>query len=137
MFLWKGVLKICSKFTGQHPCRSVNSPENSLHIFRTPFYKNICGGLLKDIACQIFSESFWKGPITVRLLVSSVYKSTENKIHFGLSPWNYMPFSEYLRGAALSHNGAALSLSTLSTLLFTKCMIIFQLYHQSKYKFQH
>ena len=25
MFLGKGVLKICSKFTGEHPCRSVIS----------------------------------------------------------------------------------------------------------------
>ena len=25
VFLWKGVLKICSKFTGEHPCRSAIS----------------------------------------------------------------------------------------------------------------
>ena len=53
MFLGKGVLKVCSKFTGEHPCLSVisikllcnfigitlqhgSSPENSHHIFRTP-----------------------------------------------------------------------------------------------------
>ena len=42
VFLEKGVLKICSKFKGEHPCRSViMSPVNLLHIFRTPFYKNI------------------------------------------------------------------------------------------------
>ena len=56
VFLGKGVLKICSKFTGEHPCRSVISmklqsnfteitlqhgcsPSNLLHIFRTPFPK--------------------------------------------------------------------------------------------------
>ena len=50
MFLGKGVLKICNKFTGDHPCRSVIlikllynfieitlrhgcSPRNLLHIF--------------------------------------------------------------------------------------------------------
>ena len=63
VFLGKGVLKICSKFTGEHPCRSVisikflckfteitlqqgRSPVNLLHIFRTPFPKNTAGRLL-------------------------------------------------------------------------------------------
>ena len=54
MFLGKGVLKICSKFTGEHPCRSAISIKlqgnhtsawvfsvNLLHIFRTPFLKGI------------------------------------------------------------------------------------------------
>ena len=62
MFLIKGVLKICSKFTGQHPCRNVIpikflcnvieitlrhgcSPVNLVHIFITP-PKIISGGLL-------------------------------------------------------------------------------------------
>ena len=57
VFLLKGVLKIRSKFTGQHPCQSVIlikllcnfveitlwhgcSPVNLLHIFRTPFCRN-------------------------------------------------------------------------------------------------
>ena len=57
VLLVKGVLKICSKFTGEQPCRSVISikllcnfikiiprhgcsPLNLLHIFRTPFTKN-------------------------------------------------------------------------------------------------
>ena len=56
------ILEICSKFT-EHPCRIVISikllrnfikialwhgcsPVNLLYIFRTPFYKNIYGGLL-------------------------------------------------------------------------------------------
>ena len=63
VFLGKGVLERCSKFIGGHPCRSVNStklqsnfteiilrhgcsPVNLLHIFRTPFIKNISGWLL-------------------------------------------------------------------------------------------
>ena len=62
VFSVKGVLKICSKFTGEHPCRSVisikllsnfieitlqygRSPLNLLHIFRTPFSKNTSRGL--------------------------------------------------------------------------------------------
>ena len=62
VLLGKGVLKICSKFTGEHPCRSAISakllcnfieialrngcsPVNLLHIFRTPFLlKNTSGG---------------------------------------------------------------------------------------------
>ena len=63
VFLGKRVLKICTKFTGEHPCRSVISiklqnnfieitlrhecsPVYLLHIFRTPFPKNTSGGLL-------------------------------------------------------------------------------------------
>ena len=53
VFFEKVVLKICSKFSGEHfPCRSVlwnfieialrhgYSPTNLLHIFRKPFIKN-------------------------------------------------------------------------------------------------
>ena len=57
VFLWKGVLKICIKFTGEHPRRSAISIKllcnfikialwhrcslvNLLHVFRIPFTKN-------------------------------------------------------------------------------------------------
>ena len=60
VFLRKGVLKICSKFTGEYPCRSVISinlqsnfievalqhrcsPLNLLHYFRTLFSGNTSG----------------------------------------------------------------------------------------------
>ena len=63
VFLGKGVLKISSKFTGEHPCRNAISikllcnfieipfrhgcsPVNFLHFFRTPFLKNNSKGLL-------------------------------------------------------------------------------------------
>ena len=63
LFLGKDVLKICRKFTGEHPCRSVTSkkllcnfteitlrhgcsPVNLLRIFRSPFYKNTSVWLL-------------------------------------------------------------------------------------------
>ena len=62
-FLGKGVLKISSKFTGEHPCRSVISiklqsnfieialrhgyfPVKLVHIFRNHWPKNTSGGLL-------------------------------------------------------------------------------------------
>ena len=53
IFLGKGVLKTCSKFTGEHPCRSVLcnfieiilwhgcSLVNLLHIFRTPILNSL------------------------------------------------------------------------------------------------
>ena len=54
VFLGKRVQKVYSIFTEHQPCRSAISvkllckvaPVNLLHIFRTPFYKNIFGGLL-------------------------------------------------------------------------------------------
>ena len=65
MFLGKGVLKICSKFTGEDPHRIAISiklqrnfieiilrhgyfPVNLLQIFREPFYRNTYGGLLLE-----------------------------------------------------------------------------------------
>ena len=70
VFLEKGVLKICSKFTGEHPCQTVISlklqsnfneitlrhghyPVNLLHIFRTSFPKNISEGLLLFVAWTV------------------------------------------------------------------------------------
>ena len=63
LFLQKGVLKICRKFTWEHPCRSMISIKllcnfseiilrhgcslvNFVHIFRTPFCKSTSGELL-------------------------------------------------------------------------------------------
>ena len=66
VFLGESVLKICRKFTGEHPCRivifncklqlqsnfieitlrHVCSPVHLLYIFRTPFHKNSSGRLL-------------------------------------------------------------------------------------------
>ena len=75
MFLVKDVLKICSKCTGEHPCRSAilikflcnfieialrhgYCPVNLLHIFRTLLPKNTSGGcfctsmLGKNVSCS-------------------------------------------------------------------------------------
>ena len=74
VFLGKGVLKICSKFTGENPCRSVISielqsnfieialrhgcsPVNLLHIFKTTFPQNTSGKLLLyTLLLQLFSS---------------------------------------------------------------------------------
>ena len=61
------VVKICSKFTEEHPCQSHFiqialwhgcSPVNLLHIFRTPFPKNTSGGLLLKISRKMFVVKF-------------------------------------------------------------------------------
>ena len=68
VFLEKCVLKICSKVTGEHPCRSVMgevrygcSPVDLLHVFRTPFRKNTSGRLLliTPFLRLIFVIHFW------------------------------------------------------------------------------
>ena len=93
VFLRKGVPKICSKFTGEHPCRSAISikllcnfieialphacsPLNLLHIFRTPFTRNTSGRLLLND----LTESITK--------LSSFFYATTNKLR---SPTHYFP----------------------------------------------
>ena len=66
VFLGKGILKICNKFTGEHPCQSAISikllssfieiafrhgcsPIYLQHIFRTLFPKNTSEGLLRKV----------------------------------------------------------------------------------------
>ena len=66
VFIRKDVLKLCRKFTGEHPYQSVISiqllcnfieialrhrcsPVNLLHILRTPFPRNTSGWLLLSI----------------------------------------------------------------------------------------
>ena len=68
VFLGKGVLKICSQFAGEYPCRSafsINLPcnfietalqqgcsaLNLLYVFRTPFLNNTTGRLLLPPIC--------------------------------------------------------------------------------------
>ena len=85
VFFRKSALKICSKFTGEHPCRSVISiqllcnffeitlrdgcsPANLLHIFRTPLTRKTSERLLLNTPQVKDSEKekdyakliFWK-----------------------------------------------------------------------------
>ena len=72
MFLGKSVLKICSKFIGEHPYQSAISiklqsnfieitlrhgcsPVNLRHMFKTPFPKNTSAGMLLEVK-QLRSE---------------------------------------------------------------------------------
>ena len=75
--LRKGILKICIKFTEEHPCRSAISiklqsnfieitlrhgcsPVNLLHIFKTTFARNTSGWLLLDIDLTVSSRDILK-----------------------------------------------------------------------------
>ena len=96
VFWEKGVLKICRKSTGEHPCRSVISikllcnfveitlrhgcsPVNLLHILRAPFIKNTSGWLLLDVfntniaIVNKFYMKFWLGENNV-----TIWKSFHN-----------------------------------------------------------
>ena len=94
MLLGKGVLKTCSKFTGEHQCRSAISiklqsnfvesilqygcsPVNLLLIFRTPFPKNTPGGLLPKICFHERRTLF--NLFQVNVLFLRPMKTSENK----------------------------------------------------------
>ena len=96
VFLGKSVLKICSKFTREHACRSVISiklqsnfieitlrhgcsPVSLLHIFGAPFPKNTSGGLLLTLRPLILSLGF-------KLVIRSViitFLAEKRKFHTG------------------------------------------------------
>ena len=80
VFTGKGVLKISSKFTGEHPCRSViskklqsnlieislrhgSSPVNLEQIFRTPFSMNTSGRLL--LFSEHSQDHLWRSQFSV------------------------------------------------------------------------
>ena len=87
MFLGKGVLKICIRFTGEQRCRNViskkllcnfieitlrhgYSPVNLLQIFRKTFLKNTYGGLLLwyIAPCYLwFADTKSKNPARIRI----------------------------------------------------------------------
>ena len=94
VFLGKVVLKVCSKCTGEHPCRSAISikllcnfieitfrhgcsPVNLLHIFRTPFLKNTSGWLL------LTTESFWKSLVQRKLSLTQDLNEESGKLTTG------------------------------------------------------
>ena len=98
VFLGKDVLKICSKFTGGHPCRSAisiksqsnfieitlwhgYSPVNLLHIFRIRFPKNTSGRLLLyDL--RFFSCTWVQGLYQNRGICSNLSKNDPTQKRF-------------------------------------------------------
>ena len=102
VFLRKSVLKICSKFTGEHPCRSAisikllcNSIEmarrygcslvNLMHILGRPFLKNTSGRLLTKWAATIMAKIS-----ALSILEENCFHYDENNVCF------------YIRGASLT-----------------------------------
>ena len=94
VFYEKVILKICSQFTGEQPCRSVISikllynfveitlrhgcsPVNLLHIFRTPFPGNTSGRLLLLIYTVIFCVRC----IIIGITSKSIFFKCTNKSH--------------------------------------------------------
>ena len=70
VFSRKGALKICIKFTGEHPCQSAFieialrdgcSPENLLHIFRNFFPENTSGWLLLILWNEVIVSYIFEG----------------------------------------------------------------------------
>ena len=91
VFLEKGVLKICSKFTGEHPCQSAISIKllrkfieialwhgcsqvNLLDIFRTPFLKNTSGRLLLKNHFPLYFNALEQYLSQLKKLSDSNYK---------------------------------------------------------------
>ena len=91
MFLGKGVLKRCSKFTGEYPCRSAISikllcnfieitlrhgcsPVNLLLIFRTPFARK---QVTASVLCPFFFEYLHK----IFLRLSEHAQLTKTQLH--------------------------------------------------------
>ena len=87
VFLKKGALRTYSKFTGEHPCRSVISvkflckfieialwhgcsPVNLLHIFRTLFTKNTSGRLLLKHTCT--QNQITRNPLKIVFLTAKL-----------------------------------------------------------------
>ena len=96
VFLGKCVLKKCSKFAGEHACRSVisiklqsnfieiiiwhgRSPVHLLHIFRTAFPRNAFGRLLLNLTLPHL-EYLWKGKEACSLICERIWKTASTKI---------------------------------------------------------
>ena len=78
MFLRKGILKRCSKSTGEHPCRSAilvkllcTFPVILLHILRKPFPKNTSGWLLLILLSGSFNVEFKENTLFVQKVTGS------------------------------------------------------------------
>ena len=129
MFLGKGILKICRKLTGEHPCRSLIlrhecSPVNLLHIFRTPFSKNTSRWLLQktptnndeterleDGHCKKLRHNYW----TLKLNTKNSTKS--DRISFWLRNNQNKKLIDNVVHKRMSHKYSKPSWSITSTML--------------------
>ena len=119
-FLGKGFLKICIKFTGEHPCwraisiklqsifieialRHACSPVHLLHIFRTTFLKNTSGRLLPHQAIKVMEnrcEDPWNPNMKAHycwITVESNCNPTTNQNQARFCRWcRFLPIKEKL-----------------------------------------
>ena len=89
VFLRKGVLKICSKFTGEHPCRTAISIKLLCNLFKS--YFGMC--VLLHICC-IFQNNFSKEDLWIAAS-GGVFKFMKND-HFLVSLAAWVLFLKFL-----------------------------------------
>ena len=80
-FLGKGVLKICSKFTGEHPCRKViliMLQSNFIEITFSAhfFFQNTSEGLLLSVWKTLMEVIFWSSFIAATKIVRARHPFT-------------------------------------------------------------
>ena len=114
IFLRKGVLKICSKLRGEHPCRSVISIKlesnfieiaprhgcslvNLLDIFRTPFLKNTSGGLLVQILYEKELSLKFAYMVNENILKNTALRETYSKSKLPLDIVKIFGYLVFLR----------------------------------------
>ena len=107
VFYEKGLLKMCSKFTGEFPCWSAISikllcnfieitlqhecsPVNLLYIFRKPFPRNTSGWLLKLLLFEIYVFKTWN------LETSEDIKLVSNLKTLQLLLYDFIEYSAFL-----------------------------------------
>ena len=122
VFLIEGVLRICSKLTGEHSCQSVTSinllcnfinitfghgcsPVNLLHVFRTSFFKNISGWLLLMKSCILLcGNSFFQSLAVLRKSLVMWERELSFKTELGhVYAWNPWVILSLLHWFILMH----------------------------------
>ena len=95
VFLQKGVLKICSKFTGEHPCQSAISTKLLCNFIKIALWHGCSPANLLHLFCRIpFPKNTWRAAPVVCLhqnlkidwknLSKKSLNNVKSKIKFGL-----------------------------------------------------
>ena len=100
-FLGKGVLKICSKFAGEHSCQSAYF-QNTFsweHLWKDAFMyyqKQLSIGVLGKVNLKICSKFTGKHPCRSVILTKLLCNFIEIALRHGRSPVYLLIFSEHL-----------------------------------------
>ena len=84
LFLGKRVLKICSKFTGEHPCRSVSLINCTSTYGCSPLYKVCCMQIFRTH----FPKSISEWLLLICRLVSKLSSCLWNEVNLGVVETN-------------------------------------------------